>query len=149
MRRQAFESSSIEPALSLSWSLYIEASRPGLRTLLAKDGVIYKEAMAIVAEDVKKIMAEEFYQVYMKANEECIIEKEKESPLALLRGPGEKESPLALLRGPNLAPKQCPLTLLQSSLISLCGHMPMRASGAVLCMCAHTGMCVYERWRSL
>ena len=134
--RQAFESSSIEPALSLSWSLYIEASRPGLRTLLAKDGVIYKEAMAIVAEDVKKIMAEEFYQVYMKANEECIIEK-------------EKESPLALLRGPNLAPKQCPLTLLQSSLISLCGHMPMRASGAVLCMCAHTGMCVYERWRSL
>ena len=136
MRRQAFESSSIEPALSLSWSLYIEASRPGLRTLLAKDGVIYKEAMAIVAEDVKKIMAEEFYQVYMKANEECIIEK-------------EKESPLALLRGPNLAPKQCPLTLLQSSLISLCGHMPMRASGAVLCMCAHTGMCVYERWRSL
>ena len=58
-------------------------SRPGLRTLLAKDGVIYKEAMAIVAEDVKKIMAEEFllYQVYMKANEqECIIEKEKESP---------------------------------------------------------------------
>ena len=25
-------------------------------------------------------MAEEFYQVYMKANEECIIEKEKESP---------------------------------------------------------------------
>ena len=136
MRRQAFESSSIEPALSLSWSLYIEASRPGLRTLLAKDGVIYKEAMAIVAEDVKKIMAEEFYQVYMKANEECIIEK-------------EKESPLALLRGPNLAPKQCPLTLLQSSLISLCGHMPMRASGAVLCMCAHTGMCVYERWRSV
>ena len=136
LRRQAFESSSIEPALSLSWSLYIEASRPGLRTLLAKDGVIYKEAMAIVAEDVKKIMAEEFYQVYMKANEECIIEK-------------EKESPLALLRGPNLAPKQCPLTLLQSSLISLCGHMPMRASGAVLCMCAHTGMCVYERWRSL
>ena len=123
LRRQAFESSSIEPALSLSWSLYIEASRPGLRTLLAKDGVIYKEAMAIVAEDVKKIMAEEFYQVYMKANEECIIEK-------------EKESPLALLRGPNLAPKQCPLTLLQSSLISLCGHMPMRASGAVLCMCA-------------
>ena len=90
----------------------------GLRTLLAKDGVIYKEAMAIVAEDVKKIMAEEFYQVYMKANEECIIEK-------------EKESPLALLRGPNLAPKQCPLTLLQSSLISLCGHMPMRASCAV------------------
>ena len=76
--------------MSLSWSLYIEASRPGLRTLLAKDGVIYKEAMAIVAEDVKKIMAEEFllYQVYMKANEECIIEKEKESPL---------------LRGPNLA----------------------------------------------
>ena len=136
MRRQAFESSSIEPALSLSWSLYIEASRPGLRTLLAKDGVIYKEAMAIVAEDVKKIMAEEFYQVYMKANEECIIEK-------------EKESPLALLRGPNLAPKQCPLTLLQSSLISLCGHMPMRASGAVLCMCARAGMCVYERWRSL
>jgi len=136
LRRQAFESSSIEPALSLSWSLYIEASRPGLRTLLAKDGVIYKEAMAIVAEDVKKIMAEEFYQVYMKANEECIIEK-------------EKESPLALLRGPNLAPKQCPLTLLQSSLISLCGHMPMRASGAVLCMCAHAGMCVYERWRSL
>ena len=123
MRRQAFESSSIEPALSLSWSLYIEASRPGLRTLLAKDGVIYKEAMAIVAEDVKKIMAEEFYQVYMKANEECIIEK-------------EKESPLALLRGPNLAPKQCPLTLLQSSLISvwtyahegfLCG----------MCVCAH------------
>ena len=56
MRRQAFASSSIEPALSLSWSLYIEASRPGLRTLLAKDGVIYKEAMAIVAEDVKKIM---------------------------------------------------------------------------------------------
>ena len=136
MRRQAFESSSIEPALSLSWSLYIEASRPGLRTLLAKDGVIYKEAMAIVAEDVKKIMAEEFYQVYMKANEECIIEK-------------EKESPLALLRGPNLAPKQCPLTLLQSSLISLCGHMPMRASGAVLCMCARAGMCVYERWLSL
>ena len=136
MRRQAFESSSIEPALSLSWSLYIEASRPGLRTLLAKDGVIYKEAMAIVAEDVKKIMAEEFYQVYMKANEECIIEK-------------EKESPLALLRGPNLAPKQCSLTLLQSSLISLCGHMPMRASGAVLCMCARAGMCVYERWRSL
>ena len=136
LRRQAFESSSIEPALSLSWSLYIEASRPGLRTLLAKDGVIYKEAMAIVAEDVKKIMAEEFYQVYMKANEECIIEK-------------EKESPLALLRGPNLAPKQCPLTLLQSSLISLCGHMPMRASGAVLCMCARAGMCVYERWRSL
>ena len=136
LRRQAFESSSIEPALSLSWSLYIEASRPGLRTLLAKDGVIYKEAMAIVAEDVKKIMAEEFYQVYMKANEECIIEK-------------EKESPLALLRGPNLAPKQCPLTLLQSSLISLCGHMPMRASGAVLCMCARVGMCVYERWRSL
>ena len=136
LRRQAFESSSIEPALSLSWSLYIEASRPGLRTLLAKDGVIYKEAMAIVAEDVKKIMAEEFYQVYMKANEECIIEK-------------EKEPPLALLRGPNLAPKQCPLTLLQSSLISLCGHMPMRASGAVLCMCARAGMCVYERWRSL
>ena len=136
LRRQAFASSSIEPALSLSWSLYIEASRPGLRTLLAKDGVIYKEAMAIVAEDVKKIMAEEFYQVYMKANEECIIEK-------------EKESPLALLRGPNLAPKQCPLTLLQSSLISLCGHMPMRASGAVLCMCARAGMCVYERWRSL
>ena len=34
----------------------------GLRTLLAKDGVIYKEAMAIVAEDVKKIMVEEFYQ---------------------------------------------------------------------------------------
>ena len=136
LRRQAFELSSIEPALSLSWSLYIEASRPGLRTLLAKDGVIYKEAMAIVAEDVKKIMAEEFYQVYMKANEECIIEK-------------EKESPLALLRGPNLAPKQCPLTLLQSSLISLCGHMPMRASGAVLCMCARAGMCVYERWRSL
>ena len=32
--------------------------------------------MAIVAEDVKKIMAEEFlfYQVYMKANEERIIE---------------------------------------------------------------------------
>ena len=130
MRRQAFESSSIEPALSLSWSLYIEASRPGLRTLLAKDGVIYKEAMAIVAEDVKKIMAEEFYQVYMKANEECIIEK-------------EKESPLALLRGPNLAPKQCPLTLLQSSLISLCGHMPMRASGAVLCMCARAGACAF------
>ena len=76
--------SSIKPrASSLSWSLYIKASRPGLRTLLAKDGVIYKEAMAIVAEDVKKIMAEEFllYQVYMKANEqECIIEKEKESP---------------------------------------------------------------------
>ena len=130
LRRQAFESSSIEPALSLSWSLYIEASRPGLRTLLAKDGVIYKEAMAIVAEDVKKIMAEEFYQVYMKANEECIIEK-------------EKESPLALLRGPNLAPKQCPLTLLQSSLISLCGHMPMRASGAVLCMCARAGACAF------
>ena len=36
--------------------------------------------MAISAEDVKKIMAEEFYQVYMKANEERIIEKEKESP---------------------------------------------------------------------
>ena len=82
-RRQAFALSSIKPASSLSWSLYIKASRPGLRTLLAKDGVIYKEAMAIVAEDVKKIMAEEFllYQVYMKANEqECIIEKEKESP---------------------------------------------------------------------
>ena len=114
----------------------IETHTKSLKTLLAKDGVIYNEAMAIVAEDVKKIMAEEFYQVYMKANEECIIEK-------------EKESPLALLRGPNLAPKQCPLTLLQSSLISLCGHMPMRASGAVLCMCARAGMCVYERWRSL
>ena len=80
MRRQAFESSSIEPALSLSWSLYIEASRPGLRTLLAKDGVIYKEAMAIVAEDVKKIMAEEFYQVYMKANEESASLRRRRSP---------------------------------------------------------------------
>ena len=136
-RRQAFALSSIKPASSLSWSLYIKASRPGLRTLLAKDGVIYKEAMAIVAEDVKKIMAEEFlfYQVYMKANEERIIEKEKESPL---------------LRGPNLAPKQCPLTLLQSSLISVWRrHMPMRASCAVPHMCACTGMCVYERWRGL
>ena len=130
LRRQAFESSSIEPALSLSWSLYIEASRPGLRTLLAKDGVIYKEAMAIVAEDVKKIMAEEFYQVYMKANEECIIEK-------------EKESPLALLRGPNLAPKQCPLTLLQSSLISLCGHEGFLCGTVYVCSCAHTPACAF------
>ena len=84
--------------------------------------------------DVKKIMAEEFYQVYMKANEECIIEKEKDSP----PGPAKRA---------KFGTKA--MTLLQSSLISLCGHMPMRASGAVLCMCAHTGMCVYERWRSL
>ena len=82
--------------------------------------------MAIVAEDVKKIMAEEFllYQVYMKANEERIIEKEKESPL---------------LRGPNLAPKQCPLTLLQSSLISVWtyAHEGFLCGTAYVCVRRH------------
>ena len=52
--------------------------------------------MAIVAEDVKKIMAEEFlfYQVYMKANEERIIEKEKESPPAKRAKFGTKAMPI-------------------------------------------------------
>ena len=40
----------------------IETHTKSLKTLLAKDGVIYNEAMAIVAEDVKKIMAEEVWQ---------------------------------------------------------------------------------------
>ena len=137
LRRQAFESSSIEPALSLSWSLYIEASRPGLRTLLAKDGVIYKEAMAIVAEDVKKIMAEEFYQVYMKANEECIIEK-------------EKESPLALLRGPNLAPKRMPIDPLAEFIdLSVWTYAHEGFWCGTVYVCTRRRMCVYERWRSL
>ena len=68
------------PGMSRNSRDRIETHTKSLKTLLAKDGVIYKEAMGIVAEDVKKIMAEEFYQVYMKANEERIIEKEKESP---------------------------------------------------------------------
>ena len=38
-------------------------------TLLAKDGVIYKEAMVAVAEDVKKIMDEEVMRFYAQAGE--------------------------------------------------------------------------------
>ena len=66
----------------------METHTKSLKTLLAKDGVIYKEAMAIVAEDVKKIMAEEVWQythdynhvmeMHKLANEERIFQKEME-----------------------------------------------------------------------
>ena len=68
--------------MSRSGRARIETHTKSLKALLAKDGVIYKEAMAVVTEDVKKIMAEGFYYLhdckimmgaYMKASEERII----------------------------------------------------------------------------
>ena len=88
----------------------IETHTKSPKTLLAKDGVIYKEAMAIVAEDVKKIMAEKVWkyqythgyklvmETYKLANEERIfndaLQKEKESPPGKRAKFGTKAMPI-------------------------------------------------------
>ena len=94
------------PGMSRNGRDRIETHTKSLKTLLAKDGVIYKEAKAIVAEDVKKIMAEEVWQythdynhvmeMYKLANEERNFEKEmeKESPPAKRAKFGTKAMPI-------------------------------------------------------
>ena len=88
----------------------IETHTNSLKHLLAKDGVIYKEAMAIVAEDIKKIISEEMllFDTFLNS-----YSRPTRRPLRRSRSPH-------LPRGPNLAPARCPSTLSQSSLIDLC-----------------------------
>jgi hypothetical protein len=81
-----------------SKSRLIETHTNSLKHLLAKDGVIYKEAMAIVAEDIKKIISEEmllfdnFLNSYSRHQE--AIEKEQESPPAKRPKFGTREMPI-------------------------------------------------------
>ena len=96
------------PGMSRNGRDRIETHTKSLKALLAKDGVIYKEAMAIVAEDVKKIMAEEVwkyqythdYKLVMEthklANEERIFNDalQKESPPAKRAKFGTKAMPI-------------------------------------------------------
>ena len=81
-----------------SKSRLIETHTNSLKHLLARDGVIYKEAMAIVAEDIKKIISEEmllfdtFLNSYSRHQE--AIEKEQESPPAKRPKFGTREMPI-------------------------------------------------------
>ena len=74
----------------------IETHTNSLKHLLAKDGVIYKEAMTIVAEDIKKIISEEmllfdnFLNSYSR-HQEAI---EKEPPPAKRPKFGTREMPI-------------------------------------------------------
>ena len=79
----------------------IETHTNSLKHLLAKDGVIYKEAMAIVAEDIKKIISEDggdavirhLLELLFEAHQEA-IEKEQESPPAKRPKFGTREMPI-------------------------------------------------------
>ena len=107
-----------------SKSRLIETHTNSLKHLLAKDGVIYKEAMAIVAEDIKKIISEEMllFDTFLNS-----YSRPTRRPLRRSRSPH-------LPRGPNLAPARCPSTLSQSSLISVLRYAPESAA----CMHTHT-----------
>ena len=94
-----------------SRSRLIETHTNSLKHLLAKDGVIYKEAMAIVVEDIKKIIQEEmadtaFLSSYLTHVE--VIQKEQES---------HEESPPA--KRPKFGTREMPINPL-CEFIDLC-----------------------------